>query len=65
MALIIKTIYMKLSRKQELTYRLDISEMNKAVMKEKNLLKREAKRGELKKMLKEWYNKKYPRAVEL
>jgi len=54
-----------MNRKQELTYRLNCQQMAIEVKQEKNLLKRKAKRANLKKLLNEWYEKKYPQTKEL
>jgi len=54
-----------ITRKEELTHRLNAKEMAEGIKTESNYLKRKAKRKELKKELKKWYDKKYPNPKEL
>lgn len=54
-----------LTRKEELTYRFDVQVMTNELKKEKRTLKRKARRDDLKAILKEWHDKKYPQPKEL
>jgi hypothetical protein len=54
-----------ITRKEELTYRFDVQQLNEQQQKETNKLKREAIKEQIKSLLKKWYNKKYSQPKEL